>query len=211
MPSVQELKRSKLLTKEVDNKLLAAYRYRGLSLLFFSTAFGCDDLTARLLELGVAVDQRASIPWWKRWENTNPLEILCYRGCGNPSRIPELLHQALELTEYLSQTYTKRRNSLLHIACQGTKSQEIIEELLNAGINIGTRNSAKFYHETALMCAAAIGNLDAVKILLHRGASSTARNSEDLNALMLACFKGHATVVDVLRQQDGLPFIALQP
>src|SRR5581483_1753076 len=69
-------------------------------------------------------------------------------------------------------------------------------KLLDAGVD---PNSANAGGETALMTAARVGKIDAVKLLLDRGANVNARDAvHEQTALMWAVLENHADVVELL-------------
>ena len=72
----------------------------------------------------------------------------------------------------------------------------MIRKLLDAGVD---PNSANPGGETALMTAARIGKVDAVKLLLDRGANVNAKDAvHGQTALMWAVLENHADVVELL-------------
>lgn len=74
---------------------------------------------------------------------------------------------------------------------------EVVDVLLDAGAEVDTKTTGGF-EATALMLAANCGRVEAVRLLLRRGAATEIRNNRGQTALMIAAICGENEIVNLL-------------
>ena len=149
-------------------------------LLFLSLWYHLEELADRLLVHSPEFDTSAY-----EVSGVTPLQAACYRGCSLT-----LLRKLLR--SHKVQTNNRARGSgLIRLACQSYDSRVLITvtELLDSGLDPNEFSSPFHFHqgETALMIAAAVGNLRLIELLLSRGADPSAKNKEGKTMLHYAC------------------------
>lgn len=77
---------------------------------------------------------------------------------------------------------------------------ETVEVLLDAGAEVDTQGTLEGF--TALMTAAAEGQLGVVRLLLDRGADASLQDVDGDTALSFAREKGHGEVIDLLEERS---------
>ncbi|MDH3633685.1 MAG: ankyrin repeat domain-containing protein [Gammaproteobacteria bacterium] len=106
-------------------------------------------------------------------------------------------------------TRTQEGNTLVMLAVL-SQSPEIVEFLLNRGIEMGVRdidlNARDNVGETALMMAAATAQDQVIEVLLHAGADPQLRNNEDLNAFQIATNAGHRDTARFIHDKSNFVF-----
>jgi ankyrin repeat protein len=121
--------------------------------------------------------------------------VLCLTGCVTPNK---LLPISAEEKAY---------GYSLSLICDAAEENDL--DSLTLLLDAKTDTEERIAGETPLMLAAKNGHVDAVKLLLDRGAQVNARNPEmpdskrGMTALMLAAQQGHDEVVRMLLERGA--------
>jgi ankyrin repeat protein len=89
---------------------------------------------------------------------------------------------------------------LIDYSNRGDEEIKRIEELLDDGANINSKNERG---ETPLICAALMGQRNAVRLLLDRGADVHEKNIDGHTALMESSMRGHLDIVRMLVERGA--------
>ena len=149
-------------------------------LLYLSLWYHFEELADRLLVHSPEFDTSAY-----EVSGVTPLQAACYRGCSLT-----LLRKLLR--NHKVQTNNRARGSgLIRIACQSGDSRVLstVTELLDSGLDPNECSLPFQLHQgqTALMVAAAAGNLRLIELLLSRGADPSAKDKKGEIMLHYAC------------------------
>ena len=148
-------------------------------LIHVAAAFGHTMIVEKLLEAGVLVDSTTE-------SGVTPLMFAC-------------LHGHLQLVEMLlakganHMLTTKIGNCSIHFACLGNQTQ-VIEKFCQLDIDINFKGKAKW---TPLLYSCRYGDLEAVNLLLSKGADKMVVTETDLTGLHLACCNGNKEIVEM--------------
>ena len=82
-------------------------------------------------------------------------------------------------------------------ACEQANAPRILQ-LLNEPLPLSVINGKSSYGATPLMLVCAVGNTQAVQLLIKRGAKIDNKNRDGHTALMLACIRGYTDTARVL-------------
>lgn len=168
-------------------------------LLYLSLWYHFEELADRLLVHSPEVDASAY-----EVSGVTPIQAACYRGCSL-----NLLRNLLRIHKV--QTNNRARGpGLICLACQSDDSRVMstVTELLDSGLDPNECSSlfSRRHGQTALMVAAAAGNLRLIKLLLSRGAEPSAKDKEGETMLHYACKGSDISSVFVMELLDhGCP------
>ncbi len=132
----------------------------------------------------------------KHWRPVLLLVALIFAGCEDDRKPkPEAAQQLLKLRGY------EFDEKSFHAAA-GAHDMMAINAFLDAGINPNAQNAAD--GRTALISAAARGDLEVVKVLLERGADVNVKDKQEYTALFHAIEAMYEDVATVLLDQPNL-------
>ena len=172
-------------------------QYQDTTLFRMPAMCGCDRLCMRMIQSSPDVDlaiRNSSLP-----HMLSPMEWICYYACSQ-----DVFREAVRHCQDLCAT-GRGGLTLLHYACglrceQSMEPKEydfIIETLISCGIDVNSRTVDQ-HGNTALIVAAAIGRLNAVKSLVNLGADPAIQNLDGYSALYAGCEGGHTNIVKYL-------------
>lgn len=168
-------------------------------LLYLSLWYHFEELADRLLVHSPEVDASAY-----EVSGVTPIQAACYRGCSL-----NLLRTLLRIHKVQTNNCA-RGPGLICLACQSDDSRVVstVTELLDSGLDPNECSSlfSRRHGQTALMVAAAAGNLRLIKLLLSRGADPSAKDKEGETMLHYACKGSDISSVFVMELLDhGCP------
>ena len=128
-----------------------------------------------LLERGAPVDTRMK-------DGNTPLMLAAYAGagCQGECRFSEILQVLFAAGADVKMKNNLNETALLRASCVNEDNPAIVKLLLDKGANA---NDARPNGESALMCAAELGNRETVRVLLARGADPNARTQDGMTAV----------------------------
>ena len=102
------------------------------------------------------------------------------------------------LANLRSESNLRLGSELIYLACSSSffRAHEVVLSLLNSDLDLNLRFD---YGKTALMAAAERGYDDILDTLLLHGADPDIADDSGLNALHLACFNGHESILVLLK------------
>ena len=150
------------------------------------------DHVKHLLDRGIDIHKLDS-------NDATALMLSAFKGHNKISYL--LLEKGIDV----SRTDASGFNALI-LACECTDADlSLIKKLINAGIDV---NATSKGGATALMTAAKLGHIDAVKLLISKGADINAKNFEhNITALIWAANEGHFHVAECLLENGADPTV----
>ena len=150
-------------------------------LLFLAASEGARAVLALLLESGMSPGVR------DRYGRT-PLMEACQ--AGRPENMRLLVQRGAD-----ANAFDKEKTTVLMHACAGASDGKVVRYLISHGARVNERNA---YGCTALMIAAARGNVDVVRVLLRHGADANAVSDNQETPLTFAVVWNRLEVVKAL-------------
>lgn len=143
----------------------------------------------------------SSLLYWAEQQKNQALRDYCYELASTAFRNEDQTLDATRLDEH--------QRSLLHYAIALRQPLAILAGLLDQQANPYARDNTT---STPMFVAARCGYLEAVQLLIARGASPlTARASDDVTPLSIAAQHGHINVVNELLAHHANPDVASIP